>query len=290
MAAVDIRARDVPAGQVDNLFNYEVNDDLFKDVDISMDVAPSLPATLNKGRGTFDAGLGLDEEIKVTKKRAPVAKLDEGRLLSQSGIPKLRSTAKERLKFKGRGHEYADVARLLNFYQLWLDDLYPRAKFTDGLAIIEKLGHTKRIQTMRKEWINECKTRFTPSVQVQEPPTMVGGGNSNHPHSAAHANKEPHKPHGSRERDTSLETQPSAKDLENDNEGPRRPADLVDDGLFISDDDGAANVLPEDDLDILLEDEARQGGGVFLRPEQDVNGAPLSVSFDDEEEAMAGIW
>ena len=42
-------------------------------------------------------------------------------------------------------------------YQLWLDDLYPRAKFADGLAMIEKLGHTKRMQTMRREWINERK-------------------------------------------------------------------------------------------------------------------------------------
>lgn len=49
------------------------------------------------------------------------------------------------------------MARLLNAYQLWLDDLYPRAKFADGLAIIEKLGHKKRMQTMRREWINEGK-------------------------------------------------------------------------------------------------------------------------------------
>ena len=51
------------------------------------------------------------------------------------------------------------MARLLNAYQLWLDDLYPRAKFADGLAIIEKVGHTKRMQTMRREWINEGKSR-----------------------------------------------------------------------------------------------------------------------------------
>ena len=51
------------------------------------------------------------------------------------------------------------MARLLNAYQLWLDDLYPRAKFIDGLAIIEKLGHTKRMQTMRREWINERKSQ-----------------------------------------------------------------------------------------------------------------------------------
>lgn len=51
------------------------------------------------------------------------------------------------------------MARLLNVYQLWLDDLYPRAKFADGLAIIEKLGHKKRMQTMRREWIYEGKSR-----------------------------------------------------------------------------------------------------------------------------------
>jgi replication fork protection complex subunit Csm3/Swi3 len=50
---------------------------------------------------------------------------------------------------------------MLNMYQLWLDDLYPRAKFADGLAIIEKLGHTKRIQFMRKQWIHEGKPRPT---------------------------------------------------------------------------------------------------------------------------------
>jgi replication fork protection complex subunit Csm3/Swi3 len=50
---------------------------------------------------------------------------------------------------------------MLNMYQLWLDDLYPRAKFADGLAIIEKLGHTKRIQAMRKQWIDEGKPIHT---------------------------------------------------------------------------------------------------------------------------------
>jgi replication fork protection complex subunit Csm3/Swi3 len=48
---------------------------------------------------------------------------------------------------------------MLNMYQLWLDDLYPRAKFADALAIIEKVGHTKRMQVMRKDWIDEGKPR-----------------------------------------------------------------------------------------------------------------------------------
>jgi replication fork protection complex subunit Csm3/Swi3 len=48
----------------------------------------------------------------------------------------------------------------LNYYQLWLDNLYPRAKFADGLQLVEKAGHSKRMQTMRKEWIDEGKPGY----------------------------------------------------------------------------------------------------------------------------------
>ncbi|KAF7712939.1 Uncharacterized protein PECH_002329 [Penicillium ucsense] len=142
---------------IDDLFDYDVGlDDIFKDrPDTTTTASGSKPTT----NDPTSLGLGLDEEVKVTKQRRPNPKLDEARLLSQPGIPKLRRTAKQKLRFKGKGHEFQDAERLLNFYQLWLDDLFPRAKFADGLAIIEKLGHTKRIQTMRKEWIEEEKPK-----------------------------------------------------------------------------------------------------------------------------------
>ncbi|KAL1311354.1 hypothetical protein AAFC00_001528 [Neodothiora populina] len=101
----------------------------------------------------------IDEEVKITKKRKPVAKLDENRLLSAAGIPKLRKISKQKFKFRGKGHEFTDMAKLLNTYQLWLDDMFPKAKFLDGLAMVEKLGHKKKIQIYRKEWIDEGKPR-----------------------------------------------------------------------------------------------------------------------------------
>ena len=110
-------------------------------------------------------GLGLDEEVKIVKKRAPNPKLDEQRLLSNAGIPKLRSLSRsgkvaKRLHLKGKGHEFSDVAKLLNYYQLWLDDLFPRAKFADGLVMIEKVGHSKTMAINRKEWIDEGKPGY----------------------------------------------------------------------------------------------------------------------------------
>ncbi|PGH17551.1 hypothetical protein AJ79_01151 [Helicocarpus griseus UAMH5409] len=162
---------DQTTAPVDDLFDYDAGlDEILKETQTSQQNSSSNSAakgSKNASKDANGANLGLDEEIEVAPKRRPVAKLDEARLLSPAGIPKLRKTAKTKLNFKGKGHEYSDAMRLLNFYQLWLDDLYPRAKFADGLAMIEKLGHSKRIQIMRKEWIDEGKPRSYAREEVE---------------------------------------------------------------------------------------------------------------------------
>jgi replication fork protection complex subunit Csm3/Swi3 len=65
------------------------------------------------------------------------------------------------LKLKGKGHEFSDAARLLLFYQMWLDDLFPKAKFLDALSLVEKAGHKKRVISARMEVINEGRPRTT---------------------------------------------------------------------------------------------------------------------------------
>lgn len=92
-------------------------------------------------------------------------------MLSEQGIPKLRKITKTRLKLRRKGHEFADISRLLNTYQLWLDDLYPRAKFRDALAMVEKVGHSKRMQVMRKAWLDETK----PGRQNGSPDVEMSG-------------------------------------------------------------------------------------------------------------------
>lgn len=62
------------------------------------------PQGKNTNKETIE-DLGITEEITVTKKRQPIAKLDETRLLSAAGIPKLRKITKGRTKFRGKGHE-----------------------------------------------------------------------------------------------------------------------------------------------------------------------------------------
>lgn len=114
-----------------------------------------------------------DEEIKITKQRKKIPKLDAERLLSEPGIPKMRKLLrsgdlKKKLRLKGKGHEFSDAARLLNYYQLWLDQLYPRAKFADALQLVEKAGHTKKLQMYRKSWIDESKPGYIRREDIEQ--------------------------------------------------------------------------------------------------------------------------
>jgi hypothetical protein len=74
------------AATVDNLFNYDDTDDedLFADKrpTATRDDKPTLsPRHTKRKTGDHDGDdlLGLDEEVKIVKKRKPIAKLDEAR-------------------------------------------------------------------------------------------------------------------------------------------------------------------------------------------------------------------
>lgn len=66
-----------PSNHVDDLFDYDVGlDEILQDVSTASNTnAPKQPSVPDGP----DLGLGLDEEVKVSKKRQPVAKLDESR-------------------------------------------------------------------------------------------------------------------------------------------------------------------------------------------------------------------
>ncbi|KAH6855373.1 chromosome segregation in meiosis protein 3 [Chaetomium sp. MPI-CAGE-AT-0009] len=129
--------------------------------------------------------LGIDKELDLKKKpRAPRVKLDETRLLSDKGIPKLRKMA-PRLKLKGKGHEFSDAARLLSFYQEWLDDLFPKATFLDALAMVEKTGHKTTMRNARLKWIDELKPRAATPEDEEDNRIHTGAGGPQQPHRVA---------------------------------------------------------------------------------------------------------
>jgi replication fork protection complex subunit Csm3/Swi3 len=146
--------------------------------------------------------------------------------------------------------QISDLGRLLNFYQLWLDDLYPRAKFADGLAIIEKLGHSKRIQIMRKEWIDEEKPNYhstdhdTFASSLVSPPVVPPPVNSALAGSNTNASTNNAPP------DDDLDMLLAEAEAEGSNHRGRFAPNNIENGLpnNIPPDD----VPPDDDLDMLL--------------------------------------
>ncbi|KAI0868425.1 replication fork protection component Swi3-domain-containing protein [Hypoxylon argillaceum] len=151
-----------PANDIDN---YDVDDD-DPFADSGDEAAKNNGSAETQSKKRKDAsGLGIDEAVSVSKKpRVPRVKLDETRLLSDNGIPKLRAKARS-LHFKGKGHEFSDTARLLSFYQLWLDDLFPKAKFLDALSMVEKAGHKNQLRLKRIQWIDEGRPRAAGELQ-----------------------------------------------------------------------------------------------------------------------------
>lgn len=160
----------------------------------------------------------------------------------------------------------------MNFYQLWLDDLFPRAKFADGLSIIEKLGHSRRLQTMRREWIDEEKPRS--SMDTFEDSLLETSQGNKQPLTSAHIG-EPR---------TNLE----GFDDDDTNATVSQEKSRLDEGLFMSDDEGGQQnsnepELEDDDLDILLREQddenfaPNKGSTISEPPHEDTYEDDLEV-------------
>lgn len=175
-------------------------------------------------------------------------------------------------------------------YQLWLDALYPRAKFGDGLAIIEKLGHTKRMQLLRRDWINESKVQATKneaSKYDQTPASPVEQRES-----------EPSKVHLHKSNLTAESTSdgdPNAvrsSTVDHTSDWPR--SQDPNEGLFVSENEDGES-LSEDDLDAIriIEDtieDPRTRKSIFGFPQTSPDAIERSgAEFDEEMEVMASM-
>jgi replication fork protection complex subunit Csm3/Swi3 len=180
--------------------------------------------------------------------------------------------------------QFSDVAQLLRTYQFWLDDLYPRAKFADGLAIIERLGHSKRMQVMRKAWIDESKPNASLEEEEAEHerlPATVNPGSQPTATAVMHANMSA----------AEASPRPNTGQPENDIISKRRTNGL---GPSASSPGEEVRGAPdEDELDALfaeesMQSESRLGSSLEMTPSLGVHRPkpPPEQSYDDDEEAM----
>ncbi|RKF58494.1 Chromosome segregation in meiosis protein 3 [Erysiphe neolycopersici] len=273
--------------ELEELFNYDAGvNDPFSD---NYQAAP-LPERIDKPVQAsihLSNDLGIDDEIELTRKhRVPRVKLDEKLLLSPAGIPKLQLKAKS-FKFKGKGYEFSDISNLLNVYQLWLDDLFPKARFLDALALVEKLGHKKTIQAMRMSWINESKLS---SIANNEPRSENPSARKENSETTSLNLSDDILPVSQENMNVVAED-----DLYDATPQPMSPRDsetlspsisILDQPAFLSEKN--TNEVPDDELDTLM----AEGVELSKKAQADVKMAystdrNKNLCFDDEEEAMA---
>lgn len=286
------RAGSEEPNNVDRLLDFDnAVEDFMKDI-------PLNDVTQNKASAVQEPAKDIDEEITVKKKRKPNPKLDEARLLSDAGIPRLRKITKTQLKFRGKGHEFSDISRLLNTYQLWLDDLFPRAKFKDGLIDIEKIGHTKRMQVTRRAWLDGTKARHRDASPEREDDVVMSGAL---PETESGAERE----NGAESDDDvifgkSVQPDQPRNDLpgnEQPNDGPdddELDALLAETGNTASKPKGPFEEDSEDEdaLDALLAEQTSSGGTASAAQSNKgatKRGEVFGDDFADEEEAMASM-
>ena len=180
---------------------------------------------------------------------------------------------------------------MLALYQLWLDELYPRAKFADGLSMIEKAGHSRRMQVMRREWINEAKSRARLQTQGEDAiPTTASGSSPTELSGAPSANYKPTDDgiDGCQEAGSGIEESLFVEDRDIGTRSPARAGTAPRNGL-----DHSVDEPPGDELDALLaEDNARNmeasmalSGGRGGREVGD--GRPASPSSENDDAAEA---
>ncbi|KAG5366935.1 Chromosome segregation in meiosis protein 3 [Yarrowia sp. B02] len=100
-----------------------------------------------------DDELGINTEVQVKRTRY-VAKLDDTRLLGEKGLGALKHLC-SKVNLKGNGHEVGDLGRLLEMYQLWSHDLFPKGQFKNLYPLTSKAGRTANVRSLRLAWIDE---------------------------------------------------------------------------------------------------------------------------------------
>ncbi|KAL0090293.1 replication fork protection component Swi3-domain-containing protein [Phycomyces blakesleeanus] len=164
--------------------NDDLNDsfyDLLGDLDpfgnsTSNDTSQNTPSNFDPlaGRGNKrSSGDGDEDEEAPIRAKRQYKKLDADLMLSDKGLPRIRHEAPW-LHFKGRGYEDLDLARLMEFYHIWADNLFPRLPFSDFSHAVLKATANGRCQTALATWQDEFEAKRNAVQHKDDGPTDIG--------------------------------------------------------------------------------------------------------------------
>lgn len=81
------------------------------------------------------------------------------RLLEPEGLRLLRNESRH-LLIKGKNHEAGDLKRLMSYYTVWANNLYPKYKFSHFAKAVGKHARGKRVKALVTEWQDEYREKM----------------------------------------------------------------------------------------------------------------------------------
>ncbi|CAO3639964.1 unnamed protein product [Cunninghamella blakesleeana] len=95
------------------------------------------------------------------------------RLLEPNGIYRIRSETPW-LKFKGKGHEVEDLKKMMIYYKVWANQLYPRLNFTDFADRVMKVTSKKQCKIVLDQWRDEYKFKNSLNIEKDSEEHVTG--------------------------------------------------------------------------------------------------------------------
>ncbi|KAG0747234.1 hypothetical protein G6F16_010933 [Rhizopus arrhizus] len=135
----------------------DLDDIVLDDYDFNIEL-PSEGAPSNVPSTSLETMPIETTESATQKEKLKKKKFDENLLLSSKGIPRLKNEAPF-LRFEGKGYEEHDLKKLMRYYQLWANNLYPKFRFTDFAKKVTKPASTKAVKEMIAVWQEEFRQR-----------------------------------------------------------------------------------------------------------------------------------
>lgn len=123
---------------------------------------------INEDAGTEQAGVeetpqlraeapAFDPTAVITTKRRVQVKLTGDKMMDpERGLPHLMKIGKKRLHISKNKSSYENLSNIVQVYQLWAHQLYPKAKFNDFIKLSQQLGRSDKIlREYRKKVIRQ---------------------------------------------------------------------------------------------------------------------------------------
>lgn len=161
----------------------------------------------NASASAADPTLVINDPTAVnTKKRRPQVKLTAERLLSSRGLPYVAKYAPKRIRISKSRSTYENLSNILQFYQLWAHELFPKVRFKEFVRLCNSIGKNDvevrnyRMEIFRKDMDAQygqasAGTGATSSIsnlQGSETSTQLEiGSNNNHNNTTEHSNVHP---------------------------------------------------------------------------------------------------